>query len=145
MISTELEVSLQLAAVEARQQDHEEITVEHMLLALLDNPSAAKVLKACHADIESMRRDLITFMQKQLRSVRHASETITTRPTPSLQRVIARTIMSVGIRETDPDATGADMLLSIASQREYSFAMMCVQMHLTRPMLQATMRELSLP
>jgi ATP-dependent Clp protease ATP-binding subunit ClpA len=56
MIAQELEVSLHMAFVEARQQRHEFITVEHLLLALLDNPSAAEVLRACAANIEDLRR-----------------------------------------------------------------------------------------
>ena len=58
MIAQELEVSLHMAFVEARQKRHEFITVEHLLLALLDNPSAAEVLRACAADIEGLRKDL---------------------------------------------------------------------------------------
>jgi len=56
MIAQELEVSLHMAFVEARQQRHEFITVEHLLLALLDNPSAAEVLRACAANIEDLRK-----------------------------------------------------------------------------------------
>ena len=56
MIAQELEVSLHMAFVEARQKRHEFITVEHLLLALLDNPSAAEVLRACAADLEGLRR-----------------------------------------------------------------------------------------
>ncbi len=56
MIAQELEVSLHMAFVEARQKRHEFITVEHLLLALLDNPSAAEVLRACGANIEELRK-----------------------------------------------------------------------------------------
>ena len=56
MIAQELEVSLHMAFVEARQQRHEFITVEHLLLALLDNPSASEVLKACAAEIDELRK-----------------------------------------------------------------------------------------
>jgi ATP-dependent Clp protease ATP-binding subunit ClpA len=58
MIAQELEVSLHMAFVEARQQRHEFITVEHLLLALLDNPSAAEVLRACSANIDDLRKSL---------------------------------------------------------------------------------------
>ena len=54
MIAQELEVSLHMAFVEARQKQHEFITVEHLLLAMLDNPSAAEVLKACGVDLEEL-------------------------------------------------------------------------------------------
>ena len=54
MIAQELEVSLHMAFMEARQKRHEFITVEHLLLALLDNPSASEVLRACAADIDDL-------------------------------------------------------------------------------------------
>ena len=60
MIAQELEVSLHMAFVEARQQRHEFITVEHLLLALLDNPSAAEVLRACSANVDDLRASLTT-------------------------------------------------------------------------------------
>ena len=60
MIAQELEVSLHMAFVEARQKQHEFITVEHLLLAMLDNPSAAEVLKACGVDLEELRGVLTT-------------------------------------------------------------------------------------
>ena len=62
MIAQELEVSLHMAFVEARQKRHEFITVEHLLLALLDNPSAAEALRACGANIEQLRKDLTRFI-----------------------------------------------------------------------------------
>ena len=64
MIAQELEVSLHMAFVEARQQRHEFITVEHLLLALLDNPSAAEVLRACAANIEDLRKSLSAFIKE---------------------------------------------------------------------------------
>ncbi len=63
MIAQELEVSLHMAFVEARQQRHEFITVEHLLLALLDNPSAAEVLRACSANIDDLRASLANFIK----------------------------------------------------------------------------------
>src|SRR5881628_3607014 len=69
MIAQELEVSLHMAFVEARQQRHEFITVEHLLLALLDNPSAAEVLRACAANIEDLRKSLTTFIKENTPTV----------------------------------------------------------------------------
>src|SRR4051794_41546562 len=63
MIAQELEVSLHMAFVEARQQRHEFITVEHLLLALLDNPSAAEVLRACSANVDDLRASLTNFIK----------------------------------------------------------------------------------
>ena len=78
MIAQELEVSLHMAFVEARQQRHEFITVEHLLLALLDNPSAADVLRACAAHIEDLRPALTT----RRCSLSHSGATLS----PSLSR-----------------------------------------------------------
>ena len=64
MIAQELEVSLHMAFVEARQKQHEFITVEHLLLAMLDNPSAAEVLKACGVDLEELRGVLADFISE---------------------------------------------------------------------------------
>jgi ATP-dependent Clp protease ATP-binding subunit ClpA len=69
MIAQELEVSLHMAFVEARQQRHEFITVEHLLLALLDNPSAAEVLRACAANIDDLRKSLTTFIKENTPTV----------------------------------------------------------------------------
>ena len=64
MISEELEVSLHMAFVEARTARHEFITVEHLLLSLLDNVAAVEVLRACSANIEALRRDLRKFINE---------------------------------------------------------------------------------
>ena len=69
MIAQELEVSLHMAFVEARQQRHEFITVEHLLMALLDNPSAAEVLRACAANIDDLRKSLTTFIKENTPTV----------------------------------------------------------------------------
>ena len=69
MIAQELEVSLHMAFVEARQQRHEFITVEHLLLALLDNPSAAEVLRACVANVDELRKSLTGFIKENTPTV----------------------------------------------------------------------------
>ncbi|HZN85434.1 MAG TPA: Clp protease N-terminal domain-containing protein, partial [Burkholderiales bacterium] len=65
MIAQELEVSLHMAFVEARQKRHEFITVEHLLLALLDNPTAAEVLRACGANLDELRKSLGQHVAEQ--------------------------------------------------------------------------------
>ena len=65
MIAQELEVSLHMAFVEARQKRHEFITVEHLLLALLDNPTAAEVLRACGANMDELRKQLVQHIGEQ--------------------------------------------------------------------------------
>src|SRR5256885_3015538 len=78
-ISQELEVSLHMAFVEARQQRHEFITVEHLLLALLDNPSAAEVLRACSANIDDLRSALSNFIKDNTPQVAGSDEVDTQR------------------------------------------------------------------
>src|SRR5690349_12745352 len=94
MIAQELEVSLHMAFVEARQKQHEFITVEHLLLAMLDNPSAAEVLKACGVDLEELRGVLSDFINEHTpRLSAHADSD--TQPTQGFQRVIQRAILHV--------------------------------------------------
>src|SRR5258706_537225 len=88
MIAQELEVSLHMAFVEARQKRHEFITVEHLLLALLDNPTAAEVLRACAANIEELRKALGDFIAAHTPTVA-GTEEIDTQPTLGFQRVIS--------------------------------------------------------
>ena len=94
MIAQELEVSLHMAFVEARQQRHEFITVEHLLMALLDNPSAAEVLRACSANLDDLRKSLLGFIKENTPTVGGADE-VDTQPTLGFQRVIQRAIMHV--------------------------------------------------
>ena len=94
MIAQELEVSLHMAFVEARQQRHEFITVEHLLLALLDNPSAAEVLRACSANIDDLRKSLSNFIKDNTPQVA-GTDDVDTQPTLGFQRVIQRAIMHV--------------------------------------------------
>ena len=94
MIAQELEVSLHMAFVEARQKRHEFITVEHLLLALLDNPTAAEVLRACSANVEELRKALTDFITAHTPTVA-GTEEIDTQPTLGFQRVIQRAMLHV--------------------------------------------------
>ena len=119
MISQELEVSLQMAFVEARQQRQEFITVEHLLLALLDNPSAAEVLRACAADIEALRAGLGTFVRENTPRVPGTHE-MDTQPTLGFQRVIQRAIMHVQSTGSGKkgEVNGANVLVSIFGEKD---------------------------
>src|SRR5512141_2466533 len=86
MIAQELEVSLHMAFVEARQKRHEFITVEHLLLALLDNPSASEVLKACATEIDDLRKLLSDFITEHTPIL--AADDTDTQPTLGFQRVV---------------------------------------------------------
>ena len=118
MIAQELEVSLHMAFVEARQQRHEFITVEHLLLALLDNPSAAEVLRACAANIEDLRKSLTTFIKENTPTV-GGTEEVDTQPTLGFQRVIQRAIMHVqSTGSGKKEVTGANVLVAIFGEKD---------------------------
>lgn len=118
MIAQELEVSLHMAFVEARQQRHEFITVEHLLLALLDNPSAAEVLRACAANSDELRTSLTGFI-KENTPVVPGSEEIDTQPTLGFQRVIQRAIMHVqSTTNGKKEVTGANVLVAIFGEKD---------------------------
>ncbi|SCC94880.1 ATP-binding protease component [Thiomonas sp. X19] len=118
MIAQELEVSLHMAFVEARQQRHEFITVEHLLLALLDNPSAAEVLRACSANLDDLRKSLAAFV-KENTPVVPGSDDVDTQPTLGFQRVIQRAIMHVQSSSNGKkEVTGANVLVAIFSEKD---------------------------
>jgi ATP-dependent Clp protease ATP-binding subunit ClpA len=118
MIAQELEVSLHMAFVEARQQRHEFITVEHLLLALLDNPSAAEVLRACAANIDELRKSLTNFIKDNTPQVA-GTEEVDTQPTLGFQRVIQRAIMHVqSTGNGKKEVTGANVLVAIFGEKD---------------------------
>ena len=116
MIAQELEVSLHMAFVEARQKRHEFITVEHLLLALLDNPSAAETLRACGGNIEQLRRDLTGFIEEHTPSI-EGKDDIDTQPTLGFQRVIQRAILHVQ-SSGKKEVNGANVLVAIFGEKD---------------------------
>ncbi|MFZ1180230.1 MAG: ATP-dependent Clp protease ATP-binding subunit ClpA [Herbaspirillum sp.] len=118
MIAQELEVSLHMAFVEARQSRHEFITVEHLLLALLDNPSAAEVLRACAANIDDLRKTLTNFITDNTPTIPGINE-VDTQPTLGFQRVIQRAIMHVqSASNGKKEVTGANVLVAIFGEKD---------------------------
>jgi len=118
MIAQELEVSLHMAFVEARQARHEFITVEHLLLALLDNPSAAEVLRACAVNIDDLRKTLTNFIGDNTPTVPGTGE-VDTQPTLGFQRVIQRAIMHVqSASNGKKEVTGANVLVAIFGEKD---------------------------
>ncbi|MFY9479225.1 MAG: ATP-dependent Clp protease ATP-binding subunit ClpA [Aquabacterium sp.] len=118
MIAQELEVSLHMAFVEARQQRHEFITVEHLLLALIDNPSASEVLKACAANLDELRKSLDQFVRDNTPTVGGTDE-VDTQPTLGFQRVIQRAIMHVQSSGSGKkEVTGANVLVAIFGEKD---------------------------
>ncbi len=115
MIAQELEVSLHMAFMEARQKRHEFITVEHLLLALLDNPSASEVLRACAADVDELRKLLAEFVTEHTPVL--SGEEADTQPTLGFQRVIQRAILHVQ-SSGKKEVTGANVLVAIFGEKD---------------------------
>ena len=132
MISQELEVSLHMAFVEARQQRHEYITVEHLLLALLDNPSATNVLRACAANVEDLRKSLTNFIKDNTPTISGQDE-VDTQPTLGFQRVIQRAIMHVqSSGQGKKEVTGANVLVAIFGEKDSHAVYFLHQQGITR-------------
>ena len=116
MIAQELEVTLHMAFMDARQKRHEFITVEHLLLALLDNPAAAEVLKACGADVGGLRKNLAEHVEAHTPVVGGEGE-VDTQPTLGFQRVIQRAILHVQ-SSGKKEVTGANVLVAIFGEKD---------------------------
>jgi ATP-dependent Clp protease ATP-binding subunit ClpA len=116
MIAQELEVSLHMAFVEARQKRHEFITVEHLLLALIDNPSAANALRACGAKPDALRKELSNFINEHTPTV-SGEDDIDTQPTLGFQRVIQRAILHVQ-SSGNKEVNGGNVLVAIYGEKD---------------------------
>ena len=115
MIAQELEVSLHMAFMEAREKKHEFITVEHLLLAMLDNASALEVLKACGTNLEELKKLLVDFIEEHTPLI--VDEASETQPTLGFQRVIQRAILHVQ-SSGKKEVTGANVLVAIFGEKD---------------------------
>lgn len=117
MLNKELEFTLNLAFKEAKSKRHEFMTVEHLLLSLLDNPSAANVLQACEANLETLRRDLIEFIEETTPKISEEDLERETQPTLGFQRVLQRAVFHVQ-SAGKTEVSGANVLAAIFSEQE---------------------------
>lgn len=117
MLSRELEVTLNLAFKSARDKRHEFMTVEHLLLALLDDASASSVLKACGADISVLRQDLIEFVDSTTPIISDIQLEQETQPTHGFQRVLQRAVFQVN-SANHSEVVGANVIVAIFSEQE---------------------------
>jgi ATP-dependent Clp protease ATP-binding subunit ClpA len=117
MLSKELEFTLNLAFKEAREKRHEFMTVEHLLLSLLDNPSAVGVLRACGSDTERLRNDLSAFIDETTPLIPNEDRERETQPTLGFQRVLQRAVFHVQ-SSGKSEVTGANVLAAIFSEQE---------------------------
>jgi len=130
MIAQELEVSLHMAFMEARQKRHELITVEHLLLAMIDNPTAADVLRACGANLDSLRSELNHYIEEHTPMV-SGEEEVDTQPTLGFQRVIQRAILHVQ-SSGKKEVTGANVLVAIYGEKDSHAVFFLHQQGVTR-------------
>jgi len=130
MLSKDLEFTLNSAFKEAREKKHEFMTVEHLLLALLDNPAASKVLRACGADIEKLRNDLAAFIDQTTPHLA-ADDTRDTQPTLGFQRVLQRAVFHVQ-SSGKKEVTGANVLVAIFSEQDSQAVYFLNKQNITR-------------
>lgn len=117
MLSKELEVTLNNAFVQAREKRHEFMTVEHLLLALLDNSEAANVLLACGASLETLKQDLLEFLHETTPLIPEYDSERETQPTLGFQRVLQRAVFHVQSSGKN-EVGGANVLVAIFSEQE---------------------------
>ena len=125
MLSKELESTLNSAFKGARSKRHEFMTVEHLLLALVDNESAANVLTACGTDLGSLRHDLSEFVDQTTPLIPETDYERETQPTLGFQRVLQRAVFHVQ-SSGKTEVTGANVLVAIYSEQE-SQAVFCLK------------------
>ncbi|QZY89192.1 ATP-dependent Clp protease ATP-binding subunit ClpA [Pantoea dispersa] len=117
MLNQELELSLNMAFARAREHRHEFMTVEHLLLALLSNPSAREALEACTVDIAALRQELEAFIEQTTPVLPASEEERDTQPTLSFQRVLQRAVFHVQSSGRS-EVSGANVLVAIFSEQE---------------------------
>jgi ATP-dependent Clp protease ATP-binding subunit ClpA len=130
MIAQELEVSLHMGFMDARQKRHELITVEHLLLAMIDNPTAADVLRACGANLDNLRSELNHYIEEHTPTV-GGEEEVDTQPTLGFQRVIQRAILHVQ-SSGKKEVTGANVLVAIYGEKDSHAVFFLHQQGITR-------------
>ncbi|HEY0267608.1 MAG TPA: ATP-dependent Clp protease ATP-binding subunit ClpA [Methyloradius sp.] len=130
MIAQELEVSLHMAFMDARQKRHELITVEHLLLAMIDNPTAAEVLRSCGANLDNLRSELNHYIEEHTPTV-EGDEEVDTQPTLGFQRVIQRAILHVQ-SSGKKEVTGANVLVAIYGEKDSHAVFFLHQQSVTR-------------
>jgi ATP-dependent Clp protease ATP-binding subunit ClpA len=130
MLSKELEFTLNQAFKNAREKQHEFMTIEHLLLALLDNPAAVQVLRACGADIEGLRKEIDGFLEETTPLILD-DDNRETQPTLGFQRVLQRAVFHVQSSEKK-EVTGANVLVAIFSEQESQAVYFLDRQNITR-------------
>ena len=131
MLSKDLEITLNMAFKDARDKRHEYMTVEHLLLALLDNNSAADVLRACGVDMSLLRKELNAFVDATTPVIPDAKAEMETQPTLGFQRVLQRAVFHVQ-SSGKKEVTGANVLVAIFSEQESQAVFLLKQQSINR-------------
>ena len=131
MLNKDLEVSLNMAFRQAKESRHEFMTVEHLLLALLDNPSSIDALKACGADIENLKKELLAFIADTTPVIPAGEAERETQPTLGFQRVLQRAVFHVQ-SSGKSEVNGANVLVAIFSEQESQAAYFLKKSDITR-------------
>ncbi|MCJ8301984.1 ATP-dependent Clp protease ATP-binding subunit ClpA [Shewanella sp.] len=117
MLNKDLEVTLNLAFQQARDARHEYMTVEHLLLALIDNPAAQEALVACGSNLDKLREEVSSFIQQTTPIIADPEDDRETQPTLGFQRVLQRAVFHVQSSGRN-EVTGANVLVAIFSEQE---------------------------
>jgi ATP-dependent Clp protease ATP-binding subunit ClpA len=117
MLNKDLEISLNMAFRQAKDSRHEFMTVEHLLLALLDNPSSIEALKACAADMGKIRKELLDFIAETTPVIPEGEIERETQPTLGFQRVLQRAVFHVQ-SSGKSEVNGSNVLVAIFSEQE---------------------------
>lgn len=131
MLSKELENNLNLAFSQANAKRHEFMTVEHLLLALLDNSSAYKALEACNVDIENLRQEIFNFIERTIPVFAAGDDEAQTQPTIAFQRVLQRAVFHVQ-SAAKKEVQGANVLVAIFSEQESQAAFFLQKANVSR-------------
>jgi ATP-dependent Clp protease ATP-binding subunit ClpA len=131
MLSKDLEITLNMAFKEARHKRHEYMTVEHLLLALLDNTAAANVLQSCGTDLYELRKELNSFVDSTTPIIPDTSTESETQPTLGFQRVLQRAVFHVQ-SSGKKEVTGANVLVAIFSEQESHAVYLLKQQDISR-------------
>ncbi len=131
MLSKDLEITLNIAFKEARTKRHEYMTVEHLLLALLDNSSALEVLNGCSVDLAILRKELDEFVNSTTPVIPEANAVVETQPTLGFQRVLQRAVFHVQ-SSGKKEVTGANVLVAIFSEQESQAVFLLKQQNISR-------------
>lgn len=130
-LSSSLETAINLSLAQAHVKNHELVTLEHLLLALVDERDAATVMEACGVNLEQLRKKLTAHLDSIAKDISKPDHPVEAKPTPAFQRVIQRAVIHVQSSGRD-EVTGANILVAIFAERDTQAAYLLQQQNMTR-------------